>query len=298
VAAQGLTDDDLNRKEDDAVHKPYDATLKELVERHPVPWLSLLLGRAVDDVPVFNADLSTITAEADKLLRVRGPRPWIINTEFEASYKSDSPLKGLRYAILARCRHGLPVQTIFVLPRPEADGDAFTGTLEEELPDGTKYLLFRYNVVRVWELPAAQILAGDVATLPLAPISQVSDEELPAVIRRIDERIEDEASPGEAADLWMATALLLGLVHSGEIIKTLLQGANRMKESATYQMILEEGRLQEARQTLQWLGLERFGPASPEIEAKIESIASLDQLHTLTRRLLGVSSWEELLEED
>jgi predicted transposase YdaD len=302
VAAPGLTDDELNRKEDDAVHKPYDATLKELVERHPVPWLSLLLGRAVDDVQVFNADLSTITAEADKLLRVRGPRPWIINTEFEASYKSGAPLKGLRYSILARCRHGLPIQTIFGLLRPEADGDAFTGTLEEELPDGTKYLLFRYNVVRVRELPAAQLLAGDLATLPLAPISRVSDEELPAVIRRIDERIEHEASPGEAADLWMATSMLLGLVHSGEILKTLLQGVNRMKESATYQMILEEGRqegmIRGTRQALVWLGLKRFGPASPEIEAKLDAITDLDQLHELTDRLLGVSSWDELLEEN
>jgi predicted transposase YdaD len=154
----------------------------------------------------------------------------------------------------------------------------------------------------VWELPAAEILAGDLATLPLAPVSDVSEEELPAVLRRIDERIEHEASPGEAAELWMATSMLLGLTHSGESLKALLQGVHRMKESATYQMILEEGReegrIQEARQTLQSLGLERFGAADPEIETRIEAIVSLDKLHKLTRRLLSVSSWEELLAED
>ncbi len=77
--------------------------------------------------------------------------------------------------------------------RGRRPGDV-TGKLEEELPDGTKYLLFEYNVVRVWELPVAQILAGDLATLPLAPITQVTAEDLPAVVRRMDERIEREAS--------------------------------------------------------------------------------------------------------
>ena len=130
------------------------------------------------------------------------------------------------------------MQTIFVLLRPEADGPEFTGMLEEELPDGTTTLLFRYNVVRVWELPAEQILAGDLATLPLAPISRVSEAELPAMIRRMDERIEQEASPDEVDDLWAATYLLMGLIHSKDSSRTLLQGVHRMKESTTYQAIL------------------------------------------------------------
>ena len=145
-----------------------------------------------------------------------------------SSYKSDSPLKGLRYSVLARCRHGLPVQTIFVLLRPEADGPAMTGKLEEELPDGTKYLLFQYNVVRVWELPVAQILAGDLATLPLAPITRVSDEELPAVIRRMDERIEREATPERGqGPAWPPHLILMGLSHPQEIAQDFIPGSSR-----------------------------------------------------------------------
>jgi predicted transposase YdaD len=280
-------------------HKPFDATLKEMAERRPRPWMSLLLGRPVAEVQVINADLSTITAEADKLFRIGGPRPWIVHTEFESSYKSDCPLKGLRYSVLARSRHGLPIQTIFVLLRPEADGDAFTDTLEVELPEGTKYLQFRYNVIRVWELPAEPLLTGDLATLPLAPISRVSEEELPAIIRRMDERIEREASRDEAAMLWMATSMLLGLNHPKESIKALLQGIGHMKESAMYQLILEEGRvegeLQEARRMLYRLGERRIGPLSAEIRAKVERISDLDRLHGLQDRVLEVSNWEELM---
>lgn len=287
-----------------AVHKPFDSTLKELAERRPRPWMSLLLGRPVGDVQVINADLSTITAEADKLFRVGDPRPWIVHTEFETSYKADAPHKGLRYSVLARSRHELPVQTIFVLLRPGADGDAFTGTLEEELPDGTKYLLFRYNVLRVWELPAEQLLAGDLATLPLAPIARATEEEIPAILRRIDERIGNEASPGEAAELWMATSMLLGLTHSGESLKNLLQGVHRMKESATYQMILEEGREEgreegqavEAKKILLRQGRRRFGEPTPGIRQRLDDLADLEQMERLLDRLFEVSNWEELLE--
>lgn len=284
-----------------AAHKPFDATLKELVERHPRAWLSLLLGRPVDDVQVINADLSTIITEADKLFHVRGPRPFIVHTEFEASYRSDSPLRGLRYGVLARYRHDRPVQTIFVLLRPEADGEAFTGVLEEELPDGTKYLQFRYNVVRVWELPAAELLAGDIATLPLAAIARVSDQELRAVIHRIGERIENEAGPGEAGDLWMATSMLLGLTHSRESIRTLLQGVHRMKESSMYQLILDEGeasgQVKEARRILLHQGRKRFGEPDPAILAGLEAITELDRIESLLDRQFEVSSWEELMAE-
>ena len=284
-------------------HKPFDSTLKELVERHPRAWLSLLLGHAVVDVQVFNADLSTIVAEADKLFRVRDPRPYIVHTEFESSYKADSPLKALRYAVLARCRHGLPVRTIFVLLRAAADGDAFTGTFEDELPDGTKSIQFRYNVVRAWELPVEPLLAGDLATLPLAAISRVSEEELPAVIRRIEERIEHEAAPGEAPELRLAISMLLGLTHTGESFNTLVRGIGQMKESAMYQMILEEGRekgeasgrVSEARRILLRLGLKRFGEPDPSIRARLEGIAELDRLESLLDRQFEVSSWEELM---
>jgi hypothetical protein len=115
-----------------------------------------------------------------------------------------------RSHVLAQCRHGLPVQTICVLLRPAADGEAMTGTLEHELPDGTKHLVFRYNVVRVWELPAAQILERDLATLPLAPITQVAEQELPSVIRRMGERIEREATPSEGDELRAAAFILTG----------------------------------------------------------------------------------------
>ncbi len=49
------------------------------------------------------------------------------------------------------------------------------------------------------------------------------------------------------------------------------------------------------RQTLIRQGRKRFGPPSPDVEAKLEAIVALDQLQNVADRLLEVSSWEELI---
>ncbi len=72
-----------------------------------------------------------------------------------------------------------------------------------------------------------------------------------------------------------------------------------MKESVTYQAIVEEGvekgRLEEARQMLLDVGTERLGEPSEEIVQKIGHIADLERLRRLRRRLLHVATWEEIL---
>jgi hypothetical protein len=89
-------------------------------------------------------------------------------------------------------------------------------------------LKFRYNVVKVWERPVEEILAGDLATLPLAPITQVSLGELPRIIELMDERIEREASPAERPDIWTAAFLLMGLIYPETLSTNLLQGKSYM----------------------------------------------------------------------
>ena len=56
--------------------------------------------------------------------------------------------------------------------RPQADGPALPRILQQRLPDGTLYHEYRYDVVRVWELPVEESLADGLATLPLAPIAR------------------------------------------------------------------------------------------------------------------------------
>lgn len=72
-----------------------------------------------------------------------------------------------------------------------------------------------------------------------------------------------------------------------------------MKESVTYQAIVEEGETKGAirarQEDLLLLGRKRFGAPSPASEAALRGISDPDRLARLIDALLEVSSWDELL---
>jgi len=72
-----------------------------------------------------------------------------------------------------------------------------------------------------------------------------------------------------------------------------------MKESATYQSIVEEGeakgRAEEARKILLRQGGRRFGAPDARTQGAIEAITSVEQLEALLDRVLEVENWTDLL---
>ena len=76
-----------------------------------------------------------------------------------------------------------------------------------------------------------------------------------------------------------------------------------MKDSVTYQAIVEEGEvkgraegiLQARLEDLLLLGRRRFGDPSAETEIALHGIADADRLARMIAALLDASSWEELL---
>jgi hypothetical protein len=69
-----------------AMTKPYDATTWNLYEMNPAEW-SAYLGHPVVDpgrVRRIDSNLSTITAEVDRVIRLEDPIPWLWHIEFQA----------------------------------------------------------------------------------------------------------------------------------------------------------------------------------------------------------------------
>ena len=68
------------------VAKPFDATMRKLFELGPPAWLRFLHVSVSDPgrVRVIDSDLSTVTVEADKVLWVDEPEPWIEHIELQA----------------------------------------------------------------------------------------------------------------------------------------------------------------------------------------------------------------------
>ena len=288
--------------------KPFDAATKQLVEMQPQAWVRTL-GMAGSSARSVDTDLSAVTAAADGVLHVETPQgPYIAHLEFQTGHEDDLAERLLHYNALLCYRHRLPVQTVLVLLRRSADDPKrLTGALRYDTPHADGFLYFRYRIVRVWQQEPDIFLAPDLATLPFAPVANVTRRALPGVIRRMESRIEAEATPEQRGKLWAATYLLLGLRHPPEFIAELLKGVRQLKESSTYQAILaegraegraegkSEGRTEGERALILQLGSQRFGPPDAATRARLDAITSTEQLERLAGRLLAVETWSELL---
>ena len=81
-----------------------------------------------------------------------------------------------------------------------------------------------------------------------------------------------------------------------------------MRESSTYQAILDEGReegrekgreegaLREARKMLLRLGHVKFKTLTPDVEAAIQAINDLDRLERMGDRIVTAGTWQDLLD--
>ncbi len=77
-----------------------------------------------------------------------------------------------------------------------------------------------------------------------------------------------------------------------------------MRDSDTYQAILDEGRAEgetkgraeEARKLLLRLGRKHLGEPEAVVEAAVRAIANVERLELLIERLSEVASWQELLQ--
>lgn len=279
--------------------KRFDPTLKSLVETSPADW-TVLAGQPRATTAVIDADIATVSGAADKVLHVRASSPYLLHLEFQAGHDSaDLPrLLHLRNTLLEN-RHRLLVRSLAILLRPEADSPALTGERRQGFPGEEPYTVFRYGVLRVWQLPPEQLLAGGVGTLPLAPISAVTEAELPGIMKRMEERLSQRRLRRQAEGVWATTYLLLGLRFSRELARELLRRVRSMEESVTYQAILEEGEakgaIDEARKFLLLQGANRFGSPDAATVAALERIKDLHRLEELGVRLLDAAGWRELL---
>jgi predicted transposase YdaD len=150
------------------------------------------------------------------------------------------------------------------------------------------------------------LLASGLTVLPLAPVSDVNEEKVPDVLIAISDRLERETTPEQAATLWNATEVLMGLRYSEEKVESIIKGVSAMlfgirgiEESSVYQGILRKGEakgaIEEARKTLLRQGRKKLGPPGEKIKEEINALTDLDRLHDLTDRILDVSTWDELL---
>jgi predicted transposase YdaD len=294
----------------------FDVSAKELVWDDPTAWLDRLRIGPPGPVEVIDSDITALTAAADKVVRVGGPDPYLVNFELQSSHQMDlAETIWFQQAALFH-RHRLPVLTVLVLLRREANSPSLTGCFEINMPDGWLTNRYNYQVVRLWREDPEPYLTAGVNLVPLAPLASVAEVELPRMVDRMAARIN--AEPAErAAKLWAATYLLMGLCYSEDLVAELLEGVQNMQESTTYQAILREGRnegliegrneglnegrnegrITEAHRLLLLQGEIRFGAPDEATRIDLEAIRDVERLERISKRLLdaNIRDWNELL---
>ena len=290
--------------------KLFDALTRSLLEKYPADWLNQLGLIHGEPVRVINSDLSSVTAEADKVIRVEGLQPWLVHIELQAGYDRTLPRRLLRYNALLNVKHDLPVHTVAILLHPGADGPELTGVLRQRSPDGRCRLEFCYHLDRAWQWDTEAILAGGMGSLPLAPLSARELDQIPIIVERLKERVDPAAVTAEISELWTSAAVMARVGFPWELIKHCFGGITAMRESSTIQAFIEEGRRKglqegleegragEARRIILFLGPMRFGAADDDVKTRLDEIQNLERLEDMIKRILIASNWDELFAQN
>jgi hypothetical protein len=284
--------------------KKFDATFKRLVDaRSPewVPFICRRLNLPTDaEAIAVDTDVSTVSAQADKIFALAKGKAGYLHLEAQASRDDELPERTLLYSVLYEDKTKGPVYSVVLLLRREADAPTITGVLKRYRADGMPYLTFEYAVIRVWELSCDDLLAAGLGLMPLAMLTDDAQDRLPELMKRAEQEIEREKlTPKAVTEFWTQCYGLLGVRYNQQDVKKLFQGVAGMMVSSTFQDIFDQGEakgLKRWRTSLRKLGEKKFGKLSQKYVKKLNAINDGDILARMNERILDATSWDDLLD--
>jgi hypothetical protein len=282
---------------------PFDATLKDLARRHPGDYVSTFRLGNPSDVHALNVDLSVISAATDVVLGHGEPLRSIVDLNFQSG--PDATLAGrvCLYNAALFHRFSVPVHSVVILLRPAADHAGITGRLTYTGQPRRGKLDFRYEVIRIWEIPADRLLRRGPGVLPLSvlgalPAGVSLEEGIADVVARLCRRAERTLDQQTANHVLTSTFVLSGLRLQRERARNLFPGIRAVEESTTYQYIIEQGEVKVLKRLLLRHGTRKLGAPAKKVKAAIEQF-DVDDLRRLERMFEGIAtatSWDEILQ--
>jgi hypothetical protein len=278
----------------------FDATLKDMGRDSPQGFLAAFDRPPAVPVRLLNVDLSTVTTAADLILGLGEPLGEIIHLDFQSRAAAWKHADLMVYNALLFAHYHVPVHTIVLLLRPEAAHANLNGVIRYAARPGRGSMDFGYEVVRLWERPAEELLAADLGVTPLALLGRLPEDVsledgLTVVAQRLAERLEKEAPPDRVKKLLTDAFLLTGLRVRRDVAARIFGGVRAMQESDTYLMILDEGQEKATREDVLLVGEERFGPSDESVRTQLKAITDLPRLKRMVRRAVKAMSWQEIL---
>jgi len=142
---------------------------------------------------------------------------------------------------------------------------------------------FRWRVVELWNVPAADLLAAnDVGLIPWATLAWF-DGPPEVLIQQCRERIGAAATPEEKPNLLAVTQVMARLRYNDPELLRLLGGSRVMIESPLIQEMLAQSWQDAFHEAILGFLESRFGPIPPEVAAEIHLISDKRKLTELNR---------------
>ena len=204
----------------------YDNICKILAETFPADFASWLLGKSIDLAKLEPSELSAEPIRADSLIFLESP-DLILHLEFQTRADENIFLRMLDYWL--RLRRKFPnkeIHQIVTYLKPTNSPFVYQDRFISERTTHS------FNVIRLWEQPKYQGL------LPFIALSKTTNPE--ETLRQAAQQIEAITDKNLQANLAAATCIISGLRLDTKIVQRIIR-RDVMKESVTYQAILQEG---------------------------------------------------------
>ena len=212
----------------------YDVATKVLMDKAAGPMLDEFLGiqatdiELIDELPQESASLK----RSDYMLRVidNEGQARIVLWEFLSQWRRNAVLNLCDYGVRALMKYDLPLRpVIFLLASSPQAADTFKNT----------WLSFRFTLIKVYELPAAEFVArANVHLLPFVPAMRDGETQ----VWEAERRIYGSALPTpEKADLLAALTIFAGFKGHDLVRQLVERRRDLMIQSYAYDIIKQEG---------------------------------------------------------
>jgi predicted transposase YdaD len=283
-----------------------DSLLKRLVGTFILDFATWLLRTHVRAARPLQSELPGTTVAVDQVFQVTlaDNREIVFHMEFQGRRSHEPmPWRMLDYMPRLASTYHLPLESVVLYIGRGAGADD-TGLYHVEGLDGTAVLSWRYRVIRLWQMPAEELLAVEpVAPLVLVGQTQIAQPEviLPTVVTRLRHVTDIELR----SRLFTALLALLPEEEMITMVERWLEHEDLVMELPYLQRIREEGRQEghqeghqegrregEAEMLLRLLHI-RFGNLPTDTVARVHAAAPETLLHW-SERVLTATTLDEV----
>ena len=274
--------------------KPYDQAFKLLTEEDPRATLALFAGIPLTvaiDVCVLDREVNLPALQVDNLYRCRtADAEFLVHIEAVTRFRTAVLDRQFDYVQAIVAKYRMACRSYLVLLTEKSVPKVLPRTMRRVHGDYEATL--RLRAVRLWRIPAARILRLEsVQLLPWVPLLRASAEEMEEAMRRLD--IADE-------NVLRTRLFLLGGLRYGskeaflERLNQMIISEEILKESSTYQYLIEKGVAKGRREDLVRLLTRRFGPLPAATQRKLDA-APIEKLDRWFDQALDAGSLKDAL---